>query len=175
MSQCEHIGPQGQCEDIAVTGGRHCIEHAHDGTQRVIQQYLITNKLIGESAERHAKQDHLKSLVGEISLLRSLFEKRINMSETDADLVAATPALKDLAGQIEKLVISTHTMDVKLGNLLGKGALVSLAQDLIGIIDTHIRPFADGENPPTSQEVDEAIERIGMEIVESIASKENQT
>jgi hypothetical protein len=135
---------------------------------------LITNKLIGDSAERHAKQDHLKSLVGEIAILRALFEKRLNTSTTDVELVAATPALKDLAGQIEKLVASTHAMDVKLGNLLGKGALVSLAQDLISIIAKHIQPFADADTPPTQNEVDEAIERIGTEIVESIASKENQ-
>lgn len=170
--QCEHVTASGQCERGADIGGRFCIEHSRNGTQRVIQQYIVTNKLIGDAAERHAQQDHLKSLVGEIAILRALFEKRLNTSETDIELIAATPALKDLAGQIEKLVASTHAMDIKLGNLLGKGALVSLAQDIIGTISKHIQPLAD--TTPTQNEIDEAIERIGIEIVEAIATKENQ-
>jgi len=171
MSQCEHVTAYGQCKNTADPGGRFCVDHRPDRTQRTIQQYLITNKLIGESAERHAQQDHLKSLVGEIAFLRALFEKRLNIATSDVELIAATPALKDLAGQIEKLVSSTHAMDVKLGNLLGKGALVSLAQDLIGIISSHIQPLVGAT--PTQNEIDEAIECIGTEIVESIASKEN--
>jgi len=171
MSQCEHVTAYGQCKRDAMPGYRYCDEHSSQGANKAIQQYMITNKLIGDPAERHAQQDRIKSLVGEIAILRALFERRINQCEGEAELIAATPALKDLAGQIEKLVASTHAMDVKLGNLLNKGALMSLAQDMIGIIDKHIRPFVDSS--PDTHAVDDAIEAIGTEIVAAIAAKEN--
>jgi hypothetical protein len=128
--------------------------------------------VLGDSPERHAADAEMKSVKGEIAIVRSLLESRLNMIENNAELVAAMPLLKDYALAVEKLASSCHAMDVKLSNLLSKNVLLSLAQDMIGIIDTHIRELVDTK--PSTKEIDVIIESIGREIVEAIAAKENE-
>jgi len=171
MSQCHYVRPTGQCPNEAEPPGNFCPDHSAVSTQRVIAQYQIANKLIGDSAERHVQADQIKSVIGEIALLRALLEGRINRCEDDATLDALMPQVKDFALAIDKLATSCHAMDVKLGNLIGKQVLISLAQEIAAIISNHIRPFAD--TTPTMTDVDEAVEKIGLEVVTAIASKEN--
>jgi len=171
MAECEYITSYGQCKNEAIAGSRFCKDHAPNGKSTIIGQYHIACKQLGDAPARHCDSNHLKSLVGEISVLKSLFEKRVNMIENEIELQVAIPTLKDLAEKIEKLVSAAHTMDVKLGNLLSKSALVALSQEIIKAIDKHIRPFADKLGVET---VDIAIENIGNDIIKSIASQENK-
>jgi hypothetical protein len=98
-------------------------------------------------------------------------ESRLNLIDNDAEMIAAMPVIKDFTQAIEKIVASCHAMDVKLANLLSKGSLVSLAQDWIEIIDKHLRPLAG--TTPSAETIDETIEAIANEFVDSIAAKEN--
>lgn len=170
--QCEYMTTRGQCANDAISGSRFCPDHSRTSTATMINQYRIACKLLGDAPQRHAQADQIKSLVGEIAILRSALERRLNTIESDAELIAAMPTLKDFALALDKLATSCHNMDVKLGNLLDKQALMSLAQDIIHIIERGIRPFAS--STPTNEEIDEAIESIGREIVQAIATKENK-
>lgn len=169
--QCDYITSTGQCAQEAVPPGRFCGKHSKTSAQTLVGQYLIANKMVGEPAERHAAVDNIKSVVGELALLRALLERRINQAETEAELVAIMPQVKDFTLAIDKLATNLHTMDVKLGNLLSKGALMSLAQEMIGIIDRNLRPLVG--QTPTSTEIDLLVETVGQEIVTAIASQEN--
>jgi hypothetical protein len=171
MRQCEYIGSFGQCSKPAIKGDRFCEEHTARTTAQTVGAYLIANRWLGDTAKRHAESDKIKSLEGEIAVLRAMLEKRLNSIESEAEAVAMAPAIKDTMLAIDKLVVSWHTMDVKLGNLLNKQALMGLAQDLIGIIEDNIRPLAD--NHPTTADVDDAVESIANEIVAAIAAQEN--
>jgi hypothetical protein len=133
--------------------------------------YLISNRFLGESASRHAASDQIKSLVGEIAILRALLERRLNSIENEAEAVSMAPGIKDTMLAIDKLVNSWHAMDVKLGNVLSKQALMRLAQDIIEIITKTIRPL-ENKNVTTS-DVDEAIEVIADAIVEAVSKQEN--
>lgn len=169
--RCEYIRPTGQCRNEAISPSRFCEEHSATSAQTIINQYRITSSALGDSPQRHAQTEQLKSLRGELVILRSLLESRLNMIESDAELVAAIPAIKDLAIAVEKIATSCHNMDVKLANLLDKAALMSLAQEIISIIEKNLRPFANTE--VSSTKVDETIEKIGQEIVQAIAKQEN--
>lgn len=170
MDQCEYITSFGQCKQKALPGSRFCTDHSSKGAATVIGQYHLACKILDDAPSRHADSSNLKSLVGEIAVLKSLFEKRVNMIENEAELVVSIPTLKDLAEKIDKLVTSAHAMDVKLGNLLSKGALVALSHDIIKAIEVNIRPFADKLG---TENVDIAIEKIGDSIIKAIASQEN--
>lgn len=170
--QCEYITSTGQCSREAVPPSRFCEQHSATSAQTVINQYRIANRVLGDAPERFAAAEQLKDLRGEIVVLKSLLERRINIAENDAELIASTPAIKDLAAAIEKLTVSAHNMDVKLANLLDKKTLMSLAQEIIGIIEENIRPLVD--TTPSNEKVDETVEAIGMAIVQAIAAKENQ-
>lgn len=165
--QCEYITCRGQCSNEAEPGQKFCGEHSAHSTQYLINQYRVTCKLLGDAPERHAQADTLKSLRGEIALLRSLIESRLNSIESEAELVAAMPMLRDSFVAVEKLVSATHALDVKLANLLDKQTLVSLAQDIIRIIDTKVREVARDDI-----DIELVIEEIGQQIVTAVTQKE---
>lgn len=164
--QCNYITKRGQCSNEAIPNTNFCPEHSKKSAQTMINEYRIACKLLGDAPERHSRSDNLKSLKGEIALLRSLIESRMNMINSEAELVAAMPSLKDSFIAVEKLVSACHNMDVKLANLLDKQVLISLAQDLVKIIDTNMRKIA-----PDTIDIDEVIEKVGQEIVLTIAEK----
>jgi hypothetical protein len=171
MSQCEWITPSGQCGSEQISGSKFCDEHTVGGTAIMINQYRVACKLLGDAPERHAQADEIKSLRGEIVLLRSLIEARLNLVTNEAELVAAMPILKDFFIATEKIVASCHSMETKLGQLLNKQAIMSLAQDMIQIIDVNLKSMKDLETTT----LDLTIEQIGRELVETIAKQENQT
>jgi len=169
--QCEYVTSVGQCSKQATPPSRFCDAHSATNAERVINQYRITNSLLGDPIDRHARANEIKSIHTEIAILRSLLERRINQCETEADVVANTAVFQSLALAIDKLATSCHTMDVKLGNSLSKQAVMSLAQKLIGIIDANVRPLAN--TTPSTGLVDETIENIGLQIASAIAAQEN--
>jgi hypothetical protein len=168
--QCEYIAAYGQCTKDAITG-RFCEKHSPASRKTVINQYRIACDQLGDGPIRHANADQLKSITGEIILLRSLLESRINMIRNDAEMVAAMPTIKDYIVAVDKLVTSCHTMDVKIGNVLSKTALLTLAREIIHIIEDGIRPLVD--TTPSQHTVDELIEAIGTQLVQAIAAQEN--
>jgi|GEM_PF-2731318 len=171
MRQCEYVSSYGQCAQPAIKGDRFCERHSARTPHQKAGAYLIANRLLGDPAERHAKSDEIKSVVGEIAVMRAMLELRLNAIENDAELIALGPCIKDTALAIDKMVNSLHTMEVKLGSVLSKQALMRLAQSLIEIITNTIRPFADRK--VTTAEVDDAIEVIANAVVEAIAEQEN--
>jgi hypothetical protein len=163
--QCEWMTEMGRCARPCIEGSKFCESHSpHKGELR-LNQYLISKKLLGDSPARHAAADEVKSLKMEIVLLRTLVERRLNMIETDAELASAMSSLKDTFLAIEKLVSSCHNMEVKLGNLLNKSALVSLAQKIVHIIDQKLADIPGR---------DELVAEIGEDIAKAIAEQENQ-
>lgn len=169
--QCEYLSSYGQCPKSAVKDDHFCEEHTSRVNQNKVGVYLITNRFFGESAVRHAESDKIKSLVGEIAILRALLERRLNSIENEAEAVSMAGTIKDNMLAIDKLINSWHAMDVKLGNVLSKNALLKLAQDIIEIITKTIRPFEN--KTVTTPDVDEAIETIADAIVEAVAAQEN--
>lgn len=171
--KCMHNTAKGQCKNEALDGEKYCEKHKRKNKNyRLVSQYRVNTHLLGDAPERHSNTSEIKSLHGEIALIKSLLESRLNMVESEAELVAAMPQIKDFALAVEKLATACHNMDVKLGNLLDKQTLVSLAQDLIMIIERNVRPLADA--PQTSEEIDSVIERIADELLTTIKEKTNE-
>ena len=171
--RCDHITTRGQCKNEAIAPTRFCDKHSERSQATMINQYRIACRLLAPTAQRHNEGNTLKSLRGEIVILRSMLERRLNLIESDAELMAAMPAIKDAALAIDKLATSCHNMDVKLGNLLDKQALMTLAQRIIVIIEEGIRPFA--EQTVSNRQIDETVEAIANSIAAAIAKQENKT
>ena len=168
--QCEHIGAYGQCPKDVITG-RFCEKHSPASRKTVVNQYRIACDQLGDGPARHANAEQLKSISSEIIIIRSVLESRINMIQSDAEMVAAMPVIKDYILAVEKLVTSCHTMDVKIGNVLSKTSLLTLAREIIHIIEDGVRPLVD--TTPSQHTVDELIEAIGTQLVQAIAAQEN--
>jgi len=170
MARCEYIASYGQCTKEVITG-RFCEKHSPASRKTVVNQYRIACDQLGDGPTRHANADQLKSITGEIIIIRSLLESRVNMIQNNAEMVAAMPIIKDYILAVEKLVTSCHTMDVKIGNVLSKTSLLTLAREIIHIIEDGVRPLVD--TTPSQETVDELIEAIGTQLVQAIAAQEN--
>lgn len=164
-NRCQMSIPGGQCTHEALPGSEYCSLHTR-AKGDALKHYLLTNKLIGDTAARHAASDEIKSLRDEIAITRSMVEIRLNEAKTTTELVSAMPSIHSYMMALEKLVSSCHQMEVKLGILLDKSALLTAAQKIINIIDARIpRELFDGR--------DELIGEIAQEILEAIATQEN--
>jgi len=164
--QCEYITAAGQCTRPQVAGDRFCETHTRSDQDTVkLGQYLVSKKLFGDAPLRHLEADEIKSLKTEISLLRSMIERRWNMLENDVEFVAAFPTMKDSFIAVEKLVTSCHQMEVKLDELISKQALLSLAQKIVGVIQDNL--------PADLPERDSVVELIGTQIATAIQEQGN--
>jgi len=163
-NRCQFITPTGQCTKEAVEGQSRC--PTHGGTPKsALKAYFITNKYLGDSPSRHIAVDEIKSLREEIAITRAFIETRINMVASEAEFVAAMPVVAGYMATIEKLVSSCHAMEVKLGTLLSKSALLTLAQKMIDTITTTLVDIPGR---------DELVEKIADELVRLIIEQEQQ-
>lgn len=163
-NRCQRVIVGGQCTNEALPGVRYC--ERHTGSQgNEMKHYLITGKLLGDSARRHAGVNEIKSLRDEIALTRATVEILVNSIETQAELTAAMPRIHAGVLAIEKLVNTCHQMEVKLGVLLDKAALLTLAQSIINIISEAVKDLPNR---------DAIVERVAADIIEAIAKQENK-
>jgi hypothetical protein len=163
-NRCQVVTPYGQCTREAVEGKDRC--QVHGGSAKAaLKAYLITCKYLGDSPDRHIGADELKSLREEIALTRAMVEKRLNMVQSEAEFIASMPVFQGFMNTIEKLVTSCHAMEVKLGTLIGKAALMTLAQQIVETIASNLQDIPGR---------DEIVEKISDEIVTLILKAENQ-
>jgi hypothetical protein len=171
MSNCDYITCRGGCKNEAIAGSNFCEEHSAKAKVTVVNQYRIACNVLGDAPERHSQAEQLKSINGEIVVMRSIIESRLNMVQDDAELVAAMPTITQALVASAKLAETAHSMDTKLGNLLSKSAIIALAQEIIVIIETNLRELIGTE--VTTEIVDLTVETIGDAIVAAVAAKEN--
>lgn len=167
-NRCQRTIPGGQCTKPAIPGSLFCAIHTPrlDNSAAMIRHYNLTNERLGEAAGRHSANSEIKSLREEIAITRAIIEMRLNSVSTEAELAAAMPAIHSYIVAIEKLVSSCHAMETKLGKLLDKTSIMSLAQRLISIIADNLGPEVPGR--------DEIVEKIARAIIDAVASQENE-
>lgn len=162
-NRCQFITPSGQCCKEATEGNTRC--ETHGGRPKdALRSYLITCKYLGDSPNRHIAAQELKSLREEIALTRAMVETRLNMVQSEAEFIASMPVFQGFMNTINALVTSCHTMEVKLGVLLSKAALLTLAQKMVETISANL------EGIPGR---DEIVEKIANQIVELVLAQEN--
>ena len=156
----------GQCAHAAILDHDKCAYHLRDRDiedKLALKAYNLTNVDIADAAGRHSQAEELKSLREEIALCRSLVERRLNMIESNTDFLAAIGQVNTLFLTLEKLISSCHRLEVNLGNLLSKAALLDLAKEIVEILMVELVHVDGYEN---------LVDRIGERIVASIAAKE---
>ncbi len=162
--RCEATTQSGQCAHQAVDGQNLCAYHMKDRDvedKMSLRSYILTDTAIAESAGRHNQVDELKSLREEIAICRSLVERRLNMIENNADLLAAVGQVNSLFLTLEKLISSCHRLETSLGTLLSRSALLELAKGIVGTIMNELEGIDNYE---------EIVDNISERILEQIAN-----
>lgn len=164
--RCQGVTSKGQCINKSVDGSQYCPAHGgnsnRDQKNRIkVKQYLL-NKFNARAADLCDGND-IKSLRGEIGILRMLLETRLNSCKTEIELAVQSPALSDLIMKIQKLVSGCHRLEEALGKVMDESQLMSIADMIVRILSEYV------EDESTLKEISN---RIGLEIAQ-IAVKED--
>ena len=156
--RCQTVNIQGQCNNLAVEGGKNCI--CHGGNKQIASQKLASlrnyhlTRFQGRVAQL-GSSPNIKNLRDEVAILRMMLEERMNTCADANDLLMQSHTLSDLIMKIEKLVTSCNKLEGSLGQVMDKSAILQFANIVINIITTHIEDEA-------------AINKIASELMEEI-------
>jgi len=164
--RCKAITTKGQCPKEAVEGSSFCAHHSQGkDMDREVQNYMLTDPEIVGMMAHYSQVESLKSLREEISLVRALATKRLNMVESNADFLAACGQVNTLLITLDKLINSCYRLEVHLGTLLSKAAIVELAKNIVSILTEELETVDGFEG---------IIDRIGDKIMSTIAHQEQK-
>lgn len=165
-NRCQATTRRGQCIKLAVEGKIYCDYHLRDQDiedKQSLRAYMLTDPVTAGAAGRHSQVEELKSLREEIALARAMIERRLNLVENNADFLQACGTVNTYLLTLERLVTSCHKLEVNLGTLLSKGAILVIAQEVVGILMRELEGVKNHE---------EIVDRISGRIVEVIEEQE---
>jgi len=108
---------------------------AEAGEKIRIKQYMLAKYLY---RAKDLSSEDVKSLAGEIGVLRLLLENKLNMCGDAASLAISAPAVSDLIMKISKLVTTSHKLEESLNKLLDEGQIMQLADAVTDVINKHV-------------------------------------
>jgi hypothetical protein len=132
--RCEHTTTTQQCTEQAVEGSRFCIKHSKNPQAGLKRQYMLNQAKYRQRYSDFADSNELRSLRDEISVMRMVFEERLNMVTNDSEMLASCGQIASLAVVIERLVKSCHQLESRLGTLLSKPSLLGIANEIVQIL-----------------------------------------
>lgn len=107
-------------------------ERAHDYRLQVWQERL----------SEFAESDKVKSLRGEIGILRMMIEAILNTCENTHDLIMYSSKLANLVAKVETLVRTCTKLEMTMGNVLDQTAAMNFAGDVVKLIRKHVKDDA---------------------------------
>jgi hypothetical protein len=144
--QCRYLSMKGMIregflEDEPSNHQDYCPKHGK--TRAMAQQKKeYHDYLSGQwqmELEKFASSDKVKSLRGELGVLRLLVQKTLEKCQTADDLLMYSTKLASLAMQIEKLVVSCDKLEVRMGELLTREVALSFASSIISILQEYVK------------------------------------
>jgi len=136
-----------QCEYLALPGSSRCEDHTRELSPLTAEkrQYLLDKAAEKRRLFELSTHEQINSLREEIAIARRLVERRFNMIDTDADLLAACGPLNTLLLTIERLVKTSHSIEKSLGVMLSRETVLSLAQSMVVVIMDELQHVPDYE------------------------------
>jgi len=110
-----------------------------------------------ERIDEFCESPKVKSLRGEIAIVRMLTETILSMCEKPQDLMLYSGKIGDLVMKIEKLVRSCDRLESSMGMLLDRAGALVLAGQIVEIISKHV-------SDPT------VVDEISNGIIDAISS-----
>lgn len=159
--RCQEVTAFGQCVNKSVEGSERCAIHTRHG--RVLDRQKVHAYRLQQWQERldqFVNADEVKSLAGEIGILRMTLEQILNQIDQPNKFLIHSNIINDTATRIEKLVSSCDRLEMRSGKMLDKSALIQIAGNIVEIVTRHVPP--------------QIAETIANEIIEHILNKQCQ-
>jgi len=160
--RCEHTSDTRQCGEQALEGTTRCAKHSKDPQTGLRRQYMLNQARYRQRYGDFADSNELRSLRDEVSIMRMVMEERLNMVTNNSEMLASCGQIASLAVVIERLVKSCHQLESRLGTLLSKPTLLSIANEIVQIL---LQELVDV--PGYEDLVDKISERIIQIITEA--------
>jgi len=123
---------------VAVDGSQYCPScggSTKAAEKEQFRSYILTQvdaaRRLGELQENY---NPVRELRDAIAITHALIERRLNLIQTDADLMVACSSLKNLIETMDKLVNSATRIELQLGELLSKQTVLNLAQVTVNVL-----------------------------------------
>lgn len=141
--RCQSPGDrgEGQCVFLAEPGSKKCLKHGavqeeKAKTRQRINDYRL--QIWQERVDEFAEGDNVKSLKGEIGILKLMIETVMLQCKDKTELVIYSGKISDLVMKCERLVLSCDKLETKFGMLLDKSAALVLGSKIVEIISKHV-------------------------------------
>jgi len=169
--RCKGSNCEGQCVNVAADGSDYCIacNGVDRGPTRRLRQYYLAQAQDRLKLAKFAEHEDLKSLRDEIALTRMMIESTWNSAQSEVEKINAYSHVNRYLLTLEKLMKTCHSLEQSMGRLIGKPALLKLAQRLCDIVVNGL----DGV-PNYEQRCDAMIPQI-IQAVEEISNTEPAT
>lgn len=144
---------------MVIPGTEKCERHT-SGAARMARDPLSNYQFSKQFHARirdFAEAPDLKSLRGEIGILRVMLQAVINNCNDDTELTLQADRITRLIGEVNKCVVNCHKLEESTGQLLDKTVVINIGNMIVGVIDKYV---------PDKTVLDE----IGREIYANIES-----
>jgi hypothetical protein len=135
------IATRGQCLNKRCDGSDFCPAHGGNraGNEQKKQEKRLYNlQKWQDRLDEKATHSKLKGLTDEIGILRMILESRLNSCKDDFELMLHSQSISQMAGQIEKLVVSLQKLDMQMEKMLDETQAVAWAQSIVEIVGQYI-------------------------------------
>lgn len=142
--RCHGTTPDGQCQYLALEGSEFCQFHSgkrlgnKQFEEKKTERYILENQALRQSYLRQKDDREYLSMKDEINLLTGFLEKRLNIMQTDADVIMATGHVTVLMQRLESMKINLLKLQQSLGMVLGKDEMRALARLMAEILDEEL-------------------------------------
>jgi len=151
----------------AELGSTYCKVHNGGSNMAKVEDlrlYHLTDARNRQRLAELSEQDPLSALNELIAIARRLVERRVNITEQDADLLLAFRDLLTLQLTVARLVTSAHKIEQNLDTLLGKPDLIRYGQHIIQIVIDELKGIVN---------YGEVVQRIAGQTIEAITVANN--
>lgn len=164
MSQrCQHSGPRGQCSRPVVDGSKFCLSHCKESER--MRGYVLSDEGLRQRFDDMSAMDSIETVRQEVRLLRALIEDRVNLARNEAERITAFQVIHPAISTLNKLVESLRKLEIQTNEVLGKGAISKLGDEIVTILIEelcHLEGYTD------------IIDRVAARIADSLAAARNE-
>ncbi len=133
---------RGQCPYKAQEGHKFCGRHMAGSEKQAMKAQANSLRLGAYFATRTnelAGSSELKNLRGEVGIIRKMIEEITDNISNFNEMMAHSSRLRELIRDSMDLVRAVHQMDEKLGLMMDKDKVISIATGIVDIIGEHIK------------------------------------
>lgn len=144
-----------QCPHQKVAGTDLCARHTSSSQKRDPLANYKFSEQFHVKIKDFAECEDIKSLRGEIGVLRLMLQSVINSCNDEMELTLQADRITRLVGEINKCVINCQKLEESTGQLLDKTIVVNIGGMIVNVIDKYV-------------DDKELVGEIGREIYENI-------